>query len=101
MNRIFMVPDKGKAEADVLAVRWNHSITAIERKGYSPRATIPDDLFRRWLQHNVPIAYKATRDHPDYANLPIVFEFWTSASISKRASTCSRRRRPPLTRSAT
>jgi len=85
MNRIFKVPDKGKAEVDVLAVRWNHSITAIECKGYSPRATIPDDLFRRWLQHNVPIAYKAMRGHPDYKNLPIVFEFWTSAPISEQS----------------
>lgn len=82
MNRIFKVADKGQAEVDVLAVRANHSVTAIECKGYSPRATIPDDLFRRWLQHNVPIAYAAIREHPDWKNLPVTFEFWTTAPIS-------------------
>ena len=87
MNRIFKLPDQRKAEVDVLAVRGNHSITAIECKGYSPWATIPDDLFTRWLQHNVPVAYKAMRDHPDYKNLPITFEFWTSAPISVESLT--------------
>jgi len=83
MNRIFKVADKGKAEVDVLAVRANHSVTAIECKGYSPRAVIPDEDFSRWLQHNVPIAFRAIRDHPDWKNLPIAFEFWTTASISQ------------------
>jgi len=83
MNRIFTSPDKRKAEIDIFALRHNHSITAVECKGYSPRATISDNLFQRWLQHNVPVAYKAMRDHPDYKNLPIAFEFWTTAPISE------------------
>lgn len=82
MNHIFIAPDKRKAEVDVLAIRHNHSITAVECKGYSPRATIPDHLFQRWLQHNVPVSFKAIRDHPDYRNLPVTFEFWTTAPIS-------------------
>lgn len=82
MNHVFTAPDKRKAEVDVLAVRHNHSITAIECKGYSPRATIPDNLFQRWLQHNVPVCFRAMRKHPDYKNLPVTFEFWTTAPIS-------------------
>lgn len=85
MNHIFTAPDKRKAEVDVLAVRHNHSITAIECKGYSPRATIPDSLFQRWLQHNVPVSFKAIRDHPDYKNLPVTFEFWTTAPITDQS----------------
>ncbi|MBX7481643.1 hypothetical protein [Qipengyuania qiaonensis] len=85
MNRNFKVQGKGTAEVDVLGVRANHSVTAIECKGYSPRATIPDELFERWLQHNVPIAYKTIRDHPDWKNLPVTFEFWTTAPISDHA----------------
>ena len=87
MNHIFIAPDKRKAEVDVLAVRRNHSVTAIECKGYSPRATISDDLFKRWLQHNVPVSFKAMRDHPDYKNLPVTFEFWTTAPISHESLT--------------
>ncbi|MBT2247002.1 hypothetical protein JQK15_26265 [Sphingobium sp. BHU LFT2] len=85
MNRIFKVDGKGKAEVDVLAIKANHSVTAIECKGYSPRATISDELFTRWLQHNVPVAYKGIREHPDWKNLPVTFEFWTTAPISQDA----------------
>lgn len=82
MNRIFKVPNKGKAEIDVLTIQQNKQVLAIECKGYSPRAIIPDDLFKRWLQHNVPIAYDYIRQHPEWQNLHVNFEFWTSAPIS-------------------
>lgn len=82
MNRIFKTPDKGKAEIDVLTVQQNQQVFAIECKGYSPHAVIPDDLFKRWLQHNVPVAYAYIRQHPEWQNLPARFEFWTSAPIS-------------------
>lgn len=82
MNRIFKVPDKGKAEVDVLTVQPNQGVIAIECKGYSPRAIIPDELFKRWLQHNVPTSYAYVRQHPEWKNLPVHFEFWTSAPIS-------------------
>ncbi|HEX4739075.1 MAG TPA: hypothetical protein VH331_16100 [Allosphingosinicella sp.] len=82
MNKIFKVAGKGQAEVDVLAVRSNQSVTAIECKGYSPRATIPEELFQRWLQHNVPISYASIKQHPDWKNLPVTFEFWTTAPIS-------------------
>ncbi|WP_375284779.1 NERD domain-containing protein [Marinicauda pacifica] len=82
MNRVFKVPDRGEAEIDVLTIQQNQRILAIECKGYSPRAIIPDDLFKRWLQHNVPTAYAYVRKHPEWQNLPAHFEFWTSAPIS-------------------
>jgi hypothetical protein len=82
MNRIFKVAGKGQAEIDVLSVQQNQQVTAIECKGYSPRAIIPDDLFKRWLQHTVPIAFAYIREHPEWRNLPVTFEFWSSAPIS-------------------
>jgi len=84
MNRVFKVPGK-EAEVDVLAIQPNHQVIAIECKGYSPRATIPDELFKRWLQHNVPTAYAYIRQHPEWRNLPVAFEFWTSAPISEES----------------
>lgn len=83
MNRLFKVPGQGQAEADVVAVTANRSITVIECKGYSPRATIPDDLFRRWLQHNVPLCYREINEHPDWRHLDVVFEFWATAPLSE------------------
>ena len=83
LNRIFKAGGNRSAEADVIAVRENHSITLIECKGYSPRATIPDDLFKRWLQHNVPVCFEQVKSHPDWRNLPVSFEFWTTAPLTK------------------
>ncbi len=85
MNRIFKAKDKGEAEGDVVAVDQNKAITVIECKGYSPRATIPDALFLRWLEHSVPICFAAIKDHPDWKNLRVTFEFWTTAPLSNEA----------------
>lgn len=81
MNRIFKVPGR-EAEADVVAVTPYQGITLIECKGYSPRATIPDKLFKRWLEHNVPTCYAAIKQHPDWKSLPVAFEFWTTAPLT-------------------
>ncbi|WP_051013886.1 nuclease-related domain-containing protein [Pararhodospirillum photometricum] len=83
MNRIFNVPDKGKAEIDVLIIQPNQRVFAIECKGYSPYGIIPDEQFKRWLQHNVPTAYAYICQHPEWKNLSAHFEFWTSAPISE------------------
>lgn len=81
MNRIFK-NDLGTAEADVVAIRENHRVIMIECKGYSPYAQIPDQYFKRWLQHNVPVCFKAVKAHPDWHNLPVHFEFWATGSLS-------------------
>lgn len=85
MNRLFKQAGKGEAEGDVVAVREHQSITVIECKGYSPRATIPDELFERWLHHNVPICYNAIREHPDWKKLDVRFEFWTTAPLTEKS----------------
>ncbi len=74
LNRIFKVSGK-EAETDVIAVKPHQAITLIECKGYSPRAIIPDSLFKRWLEHNVPTCYDALKQHPDWNNLLVTFEF--------------------------
>ena len=58
------------------------TVTAAQNELYSPRATIPNELFRRWLQYNVPVSFDAMKGHPDYKNLHVTFEFWTTAPIS-------------------
>lgn len=85
MNRIFKAPDKSEAEADVVAVRERHAITVIECKGYNPRGRIPDELFARWLQHNVPVCFKEIKSHPDWKSLDVIFEFWATAPLSDEA----------------
>ncbi|TIQ62005.1 MAG: hypothetical protein E5X41_30630 [Mesorhizobium sp.] len=81
MNHKFKA-DQREAEADVVVIRDNSDVLMIECKGYSPYAEIPDDLFNRWLQHNVPTCYKAARSHPDWQNLPLKFEFWGTGKLS-------------------
>src|SRR5690606_37320519 len=78
MNRRFKAPDGKSAEVDTLCVIPNKEIVCIECKGYSPRSIIPDELFKRWLHHNVPTAYKYVCNHPDWRNLKVRFEFWST-----------------------
>lgn len=86
MNRIYRADDK-KAEADVIAVRGNLSVTFIECKGHSPYGETPHEEVKRWLQHNVPVFFKAINTHPDWQNLPVKFEFWTTAPLSAESLT--------------
>ncbi|WP_205649898.1 hypothetical protein [Afifella aestuarii] len=80
-NRIYKAEEK-KAEADIVAVRENISVTFIECKGHSPYGETPDKEVKRWLQHNVPTFFKAIKAHPDWQNLQVNFEFWTTAPLT-------------------
>lgn len=85
MNRICKSLKGEKAEADVVAIKENNQITFIECKGYSPYGEIPDEYVKRWLQHSVPIFYRAIKEHPDWRNLKVGFEFWSTAPLSADA----------------
>lgn len=84
MNRIFKQEAK-EAEADVIAVRDNLSLTFIECKGHSPYGETPHYEVEKWLQHNVPIFFKSAREHDDWKNLPVHFEFWTTAPLTEES----------------
>lgn len=84
MNRILKAGGN-KAEADVIAMSDRSSITFIECKGYSPYATIPDAEVKDWLQKRVPTLYKAAREHPDWQNLQVRFEFWASGQLTSES----------------
>ncbi|OWU67704.1 hypothetical protein ATO2_14290 [Roseovarius sp. 22II1-1F6A] len=84
MNRIFKIEGQ-TAEADVVAVAEGEAVTFIECKGYSPYATIPDALVKKWLQKSIPIFYKSALAHPDWRGLDIKFEFWATGQLSPEA----------------
>jgi hypothetical protein len=84
MNRILKFEGK-EAEADVIAVRDDISLTFIECKGHSPYGETPHSEVEKWLQHNVPIFFKAAKEHPDWKNLPVHFEFWTTAPLTQES----------------
>ena len=86
MNRVFKSAKGAKAEADVIAITDDISITFIECKGYNPDGELPDRYLQRWLQHNVPLFFHEARVHPDWKNLQVRFEFWTTGSLSDEAS---------------
>ncbi|VVT16081.1 hypothetical protein [Hoeflea sp. EC-HK425] len=83
-NRIFKI-DGQSAEADVVAVAEGVSVTFVECKGYSPYATIPDALVKKWLQKSIPIFHKSALAHPDWRGLEIKFEFWATGQLSPEA----------------
>jgi len=78
-------PNAKEAEADVIAVRDNLSLTFIECKGHSPYGETPHDEVEKWLQHNVPIFFKSAREHDDWKNLPVHFEFWATAPLTEES----------------
>ena len=85
MNRILESGDGKKAEADVIAIEENKSVTFVECKGYNPDSEVPDSELKRWLQRSVPIFFKHIKNHPDWKNLKVCFEFWTTGSLSDAA----------------
>ncbi len=85
MNRIFKSDDEKEAEADVISIKDNRSVTFVECKGYNPDSEVPDKYLERWLHHSIPIFFKWIKAHPDWRNLEVCFEFWTTGSLSKEA----------------
>lgn len=85
MNQVFKSNDGKEAEADVIAIKENKSVTFIECKGYNPDSEVPDNHLKRWLRRSVPIFFKHIKTHPDWKNLKVHFEFWTTGPLSDEA----------------
>ena len=85
MNQILKLDDGREAEADVISIKDNLSVTFIECKGYNPDSEVLDNHLERWLKHSIPIFFKVSNAHPDWKNLKICFEFWTTGSLSEKA----------------
>ena len=85
MNRLFRTSDGKQAEADVIAIQDDISITFIECKGYNPDSEVPDEHMSRWLHQSIPIFYGSIRAHPDWKHLTVNFEFWATGNLSENA----------------
>lgn len=87
MNRVYHDPGVAgsKAEADLTIEVGGPSLVFVECKGTAPYSVVPDDQFQKWLQHQVPTIYAATRQRPEWANRDITFEFWATAPLSKES----------------
>lgn len=48
---------------------------------------IPDSLFQRWLQHNVPVSFKAIRGPSRLQKAAGHLSFWTTAPITNLSFT--------------
>lgn len=85
MNVIYKAPTGEKAEVDILAEKYNQSVTFIECKGYQPAGTVPDKYVENWLNKTIPLVYQETRKHPNHKSLKLCFEFWTTGKLSDEA----------------
>jgi hypothetical protein len=74
-----------RAEVDIVAVTHAGSIRFIECKGYKPGGTMPDEQVRKWLEERIPLLKAVARDHPDWRNRRLVFEFWTTGTLTAAA----------------
>jgi hypothetical protein len=85
IRRIFRAPDGSKAEADVVVEKPNRAVTFIECKGHQPSGLIDDETARQWLVETIPTLYAAARQHSEWRNVDVKFEFWTSGRLSDTA----------------
>ena len=85
MKKVLKLADDTEVEADVIAVQENKSITFIECKGYNPNAKVKDHDVKRWLQRTVPLLFRCAKSHPDWKNLKIYCQFWTTGYLSTDA----------------
>lgn len=83
VNKILKNEDGTSIEIDVLAVEKHKTVTFIECKGYSPLAAVPDHEVENWLIKKIPFAERYARQvHPEWRNLTLQFEFWTTGKLS-------------------
>ncbi|MGR9500082.1 hypothetical protein ACU8OJ_25290 (plasmid) [Rhizobium leguminosarum] len=85
MNRTYHDPAVrgAKAEADLTIELGGRGLTFVECKGTAPYSVVPDEQFEKWLHHQVPTIYAATRHRSEWANRDITFEFWATAPLSE------------------
>ncbi|WP_417835697.1 hypothetical protein [Thalassospira tepidiphila] len=85
MNHVLTAPSGKKAEADIVAIKDDKSVTFIECKGYNPKAELPDSEIDKWLTNRIPTIFSATKTHPEWKNLKIHFELWCTGKLSSKS----------------
>lgn len=85
LNQTMRDENGQKAEVDVLVYHQYKSVRFIECKGYKPGGTVPDEMVERWLKNRVPLIRKIALAKPEWQNLRLEFEFWTSGRVSDEA----------------
>jgi hypothetical protein len=85
MNRVFKDAGGQQAEVDIVAVVASGSVYFIECKGYQPGSTVPDDMVKTWLEERVPFVRGWAIQHPDWRDMELHFEFWTTGKLSIQA----------------
>lgn len=83
LNRQCRTPS-GTKEADVIC-RNMRKIKFIEGKGYSFNKMVTVQDVDYWLREQVPIFREHALAHPDWKNLEMIFEFWTSSKFEAEA----------------
>ena len=86
LNRLIRLQSGQKVEIDVVAWQPNKLVTLIECKGYAPYSQVPDGEIEDWLTKTIPTAVTyARKAHPDWSNLELRFELWTTGKLSEEA----------------
>lgn len=85
LNEIFTDDQSRSAEVDVLALRAGLSIRFLECKGYKPGGKIPDEMVKRWLEDRISVIRRAAKANPFWRKEALIFEFWTSGTLSEAA----------------
>jgi hypothetical protein len=85
IGKTYKLEDGTKINVDIISEIQNVSVTFIECKGYKPAGNVPDVYVDRWLD-KISRLYEYARKHPEWKNLKIAFEFWSTGELSEAAS---------------
>jgi hypothetical protein len=86
LNYKFREAGRDVAEVDVLALLVGRSLHFIECKGHAPHQTVDDSEVEEWLTERIPAIRKKALEHPDWKNLELHFELWTSGQLSEASA---------------
>ncbi|WP_051889011.1 nuclease-related domain-containing protein [Caballeronia sordidicola] len=85
LNDIYRQNGKDVAEIDVRGVVDEQCVYFIECKGYMPGRLVDDDEIEKWLTKRIPLVRQRALEHPEWRNLKLRFELWTTGELSESA----------------
>lgn len=82
MNKILVENRKTVAECDVIAFKRNFKVCFIECKGHALDGFADNREIKKWLTQRIPNIRQFALSHPDWKDLDLEFNFWTTGKIN-------------------
>lgn len=85
LNQIYKPSTGAVAEVDVTVITNDNRIRFIECKAHEPDGYVDNEEVKKWLHKRLPIVKKYVKEHPEWRDMDISFELWTTAGFTDEA----------------